>query len=244
MLGTRSALPKADTTGGGAGKQQQLKEQDRRHEPRSGREGRLPPHLEGTKPYQQRKPVGLDRLSTPTADQSATINSKPWQGIPEQPHNGIADAYRQHTAPQLSQYPETQPQSGRDLGLKASTGSKSTIRDLLATHGIYLKSYAPAQYNALICPTCKGGSSSEESLSVKIEDDSQSATWLCHRGSCGSTGGCNLHSGGPSAPGITGEVIMSPRIHISAGHCLIILSCFSILPLGFGGPFRLSFADR
>ena len=79
---------------------------------------------------------------------------------------------------------------------------------MLATHGIYLKSYAPAQYTALVCPTCKGGSSSEESLSVKIEEDSQSAAWLCHRGTCGWTGGCSLRADSSGAPGLTGRAVM------------------------------------
>ena len=123
----------------------------------------------------------------------------------EQPEGaGRAEAFRQQAAPHLSQSAELRQQPSQGPEMQASTGSKSTIRDLLNRNGIYLKIYAPAQYNALICPTCKGGSSSEESLSVKIEDDGQSAVWKCHRGTCGWEGGCSLLSDSPgaTAPGV------------------------------------------
>ena len=119
----------------------------------------------------------------------------------EQPEGaGRAEAFRQQAAPHLSQSAEPRHQSSQGPEIQASTGSKSTIRDLLARNGIYLKQYAPAQYNALICPTCKGGSSSEESLSVKIEDKGESAVWKCHRGTCGWEGGCSVLSDSPGAP--------------------------------------------
>lgn len=157
--------------------------------------------------FQGGGPAGPGRSSTPSSEQSASRDaSRQQQGGTEQPENGRAEAYRQQAAPRLSQPSEGQPQAVRDPTLKASTGSKSTIRDLLASYGIYLKSYAPAQHNALICPTCKGGSGSEESLSLKIEDDSQSAVWKCHRGTCGWEGGCSLRSDSPGAPGIPGEM--------------------------------------
>ena len=119
----------------------------------------------------------------------------------EQPERaGRAEAFRQQAAPHLSQSAEQRQQPSQGPEIQASTGSKNTIRELLARNGIYLKHYAPAQYNALICPTCKGGSSSEESLSVKIEEKGESAVWKCHRGTCGWEGGCSLLSDSPGAP--------------------------------------------
>lgn len=81
---------------------------------------------------------------------------------------------------------------------RPATGSKTTIRDMLVSRGIILQQYAPGQHNSLICPKCKGGGSAEKSFSLLISDDSETASWNCHRGTCGWAGGCSVHSGPPS----------------------------------------------
>jgi len=60
------------------------------------------------------------------------------------------------------------------------------LRDLLANEGIYLESYYAGQQRRQ-CPRCGGGSTKEKCLAIKVED--VSATWLCHRSSCGWSGG-------------------------------------------------------
>ena len=62
------------------------------------------------------------------------------------------------------------------------------LRDLLAEEGIYLESYYAGQQRRQ-CPRCGGGSTKEKCLAVKVED--AAATWLCHRSSCGWSGGVN-----------------------------------------------------
>ncbi len=91
------------------------------------------------------------------------------------------------------------------MGEQPATGSKSTIRDNLVSAGIILKQYAPGQHSGLTCPKCNGGPSAEKSFSLHISDDSQSATWICHRGTCGWAGGCNV-SGQTSTAG--GSIIL------------------------------------
>lgn len=233
LSGTRSALSQVDSTRGGAGGLQ-AKEQEKRSDSRSSRDSSLPPHLlqRTAKAPLQRDPAGLTRLVPPSPEQSATLDSSTaWQSSPGQTGSGRAEPYRQQAAPHLSQSPKTQAQSDRDPALRASTGSKRTIRDLLSSRGIYLKSYAPGQHTALICPTCKGGSSSEESLSVKIEDDSQSAAWCCHRGTCGWEGGGSLSADSPAAPGRSGRAvlccsphfILEPHLGVLTGRALSAL---------------------
>lgn len=102
---------------------------------------------------------------------------------------------RQTTQPSESR-PEVQ-----SSGKQPATGSKSTIRDMLVARGIILKQYAPGQHNGLTCPKCNGGGSVEKSFSLHISDDSQSATWICHRGTCGTAGGCSVTSGQASTAG-------------------------------------------
>ncbi|KAL3616798.1 hypothetical protein CASFOL_039192 [Castilleja foliolosa] len=51
--------------------------------------------------------------------------------------------------------------------------------------GIHSESYLPGQYNALLCPSCKGGDSGEKSLSLNISPDGGKAVWTCFRAKCG-----------------------------------------------------------
>ncbi|CAK0787500.1 hypothetical protein CVIRNUC_010720 [Coccomyxa viridis] len=204
--GTGSALQQADSTRSGAGGLQQPKDQNRRQDTRSGRDSSLPPHLlqktKAPSPNQNASSAGLGRGSPAVLEQSASSEAgRQRPSTSEQPEGaGRAETFRQQAAPHLSQSAEQRQQPSQGPEIQASTGSKNTIRELLARNGIYLKHYAPAQYNALICPTCKGGSSSEESLSVKIEEKGESAVWKCHRGTCGWEGGCSLLSDSPAAP--------------------------------------------
>ncbi|OMO82630.1 hypothetical protein COLO4_22894 [Corchorus olitorius] len=53
--------------------------------------------------------------------------------------------------------------------------------------------------NRLLCPSCNGGESEEISLSLFIEEDWSSASWLCFRAKCGWKGGTKaLADGKPS----------------------------------------------
>jgi twinkle protein len=44
----------------------------------------------------------------------------------------------------------------------------------------------------LYCPECQGGREKERNFYVKIDGDRQGATWVCHRASCGFSGGVRL----------------------------------------------------
>jgi twinkle protein len=59
------------------------------------------------------------------------------------------------------------------------------LSGLLADHGIRVRRRAPGVWVKATCPKCEGGKTREESLSVRIDDDSNGAIWKCHRGTCG-----------------------------------------------------------
>ena len=204
-----------DNNRNGASGQQRPKEQERRQDSRSGQDSSIPWHLRHNRTGPQSAgPAGPTTPGTLSSEQSASFDaSRQQQRSAEQSASARLGAYRPPSAQHPSQQLERPQQSSRDPGLKASTGSRSTIRDLLNSHGIYLKNYAPDQYSGIPCPKCKGGSSSEDSLSVKIEDDSQSATWLCHRATCGWASGCSLRSDSAGAPGVSGVSVMAPMSH-------------------------------
>ncbi|CAN1226461.1 Twinkle homolog protein, chloroplastic/mitochondrial [Linum grandiflorum] len=67
------------------------------------------------------------------------------------------------------------------------------LRQRLADSGIEMDIIAPGQYNGLYCPKCEGGDSREKSFSIVISPDGGGATWICHRGKCGWTGGTKQH---------------------------------------------------
>ncbi|GFP95926.1 twinkle homolog protein chloroplastic/mitochondrial [Phtheirospermum japonicum] len=59
------------------------------------------------------------------------------------------------------------------------------LRQKLQAIGIHGESYLPGQYNALLCPSCKGGDSGEKSLSLNISPSGGQAAWTCFRAKCG-----------------------------------------------------------
>ena len=199
-----------DNNRNGASGQQRSKEQERRQDSRSGQDSSIPWHLRHNRTGPQSAgPAGPPTPSTLSSEQSASFDaSRQQQRSAEQPASARPGAYRPPPAQHPSQQLERPQQSSKDPGLKASTGSKSSIRDLLNSNGIYLRNYMPDQYSGIPCPKCKGGSSSEDSLSVKIEEHSQSATWLCHRATCGWASGCSVHSDSPGAPGVSGVMAL------------------------------------
>ncbi|MBU8540212.1 toprim domain-containing protein [Falsiroseomonas tokyonensis] len=63
-----------------------------------------------------------------------------------------------------------------------------SIADILAEARIVPSArtrLVPGANSKLLCPACNGGSTREQSLSLKIDDDGQGAAWHCKRGTCG-----------------------------------------------------------
>jgi twinkle protein len=62
-----------------------------------------------------------------------------------------------------------------------------SLGDILAEARIELgrRKLSPGRSVKTICPACGGGSTREDSLSVKLDDDGQGLTWHCFRGTCG-----------------------------------------------------------
>jgi twinkle protein len=62
-----------------------------------------------------------------------------------------------------------------------------SIGDILAEARIELgrRKLSPGRSVKTICPACGGGSTREDSLSVKLDDDGMGAIWHCFRGNCG-----------------------------------------------------------
>lgn len=67
--------------------------------------------------------------------------------------------------------------------------------------GINCTDCTPGQYNHLICPMCKGGESVEKSLSLFINQNGESASWMCFRGKCGWKGHMRASADGKSSYG-------------------------------------------
>ncbi len=59
---------------------------------------------------------------------------------------------------------------------------------------------------------------------MKIEDDSQSAAWCCHRGTCGWEGGGSLSVDSSAAPGRSGRATMCCSPHFVLGRHLGVLT--------------------
>jgi twinkle protein len=72
-----------------------------------------------------------------------------------------------------------------------------SLRDALDAYKIALPSYTAGQHR-LQCPLCRGGSDGERSLAVAVEAGGATARWLCHRATCGWTGG--VSATGATAP--------------------------------------------
>ncbi|KAA8514790.1 hypothetical protein F0562_017969 [Nyssa sinensis] len=64
----------------------------------------------------------------------------------------------------------------------------------------------PGQNSRLICPMCKGGDSSEKSLSLFIAQDGTSALWTCFRAKCGWRGSTRAFADGKSTYGRMNQV--------------------------------------
>ncbi|XP_073058475.1 twinkle homolog protein, chloroplastic/mitochondrial [Primulina eburnea] len=97
-------------------------------------------------------------------------------------HRASGYSYTPHAA-----LPIPRPISSVDLETLdvADPGQLTTLRQKLLEIGIDGNACMPGQYNGLICPHCKGGVSSEKSLSVHITKDGGAAMWTCFRAKCG-----------------------------------------------------------
>lgn len=70
-----------------------------------------------------------------------------------------------------------------------------SLPDLLAERGMQPRSFRAGHSEKLRCPKCN---SRDPDLSLTINADGESATWLCHRGKCGWHGGVRVHRELPS----------------------------------------------
>jgi len=89
----------------------------------------------------------------------------------------------------------------------------TSVVELLAEHGIKLRSYRAGANEHLICPRCEGGRTREKSLSVTVDQDGSGATWVCHRGQCGWTDGARI---GVEPPPRRQATIRRPPTHTPA----------------------------
>jgi len=65
-----------------------------------------------------------------------------------------------------------------------------TLFEKLADQNIRLRRLDPGHTEHINCPFCGGGTHRDKgTLAVTIDQDGMGATWICHRGSCGRTGG-------------------------------------------------------
>lgn len=87
-----------------------------------------------------------------------------------------------------------------------------SLPGILADLGVRMKSLAPGYNQHMICPRCSGGKSREMSLSVTIDPDGAGVAWVCHRGTCGWTGGQRVHGEAERAPVVRKEV-RKPQPH-------------------------------
>lgn len=70
------------------------------------------------------------------------------------------------------------------------TDRATDLPGLLSDNNIRLKrAMSPGSSHKVTCPKCDGGKTRELSLSVRIDDEGDGATWNCKRGSCGWSGG-------------------------------------------------------
>ncbi|KAJ7969205.1 twinkle-like protein, chloroplastic/mitochondrial [Quillaja saponaria] len=72
--------------------------------------------------------------------------------------------------------------------------------------GVDCEICVPGQYYNLLCPRCKGGDSSEKSLSLFVTQDGGSALWMCFRGKCGWKGNTRAFADGNSTYGTSRQV--------------------------------------
>ncbi|XP_007023031.2 PREDICTED: twinkle homolog protein, chloroplastic/mitochondrial [Theobroma cacao] len=63
--------------------------------------------------------------------------------------------------------------------------SLEILKHKLKQLGIDISACVPGRENRLLCPSCNGGESEEISLSLFINQDGSSASWMCFRAKCG-----------------------------------------------------------
>ena len=74
--------------------------------------------------------------------------------------------------------------------------SNDSLAGLLADRGIRLKSQHPGHTEHAICSKCGGGTQREACQSVTVDEDGQGFAWICHRATCGDTGGARVPTPG------------------------------------------------
>ncbi|XP_047308006.1 twinkle homolog protein, chloroplastic/mitochondrial [Impatiens glandulifera] len=74
------------------------------------------------------------------------------------------------------------------------------LRRKLQEIGIEFRASVPGQYNHLLCPSCKGGDSREQTLSLFFSPDGNTASWTCFRGKCGWHGSTQAFADGKLIP--------------------------------------------
>ncbi|KAL4858725.1 Twinkle [Chlorella vulgaris] len=128
---------------------------------------------------------------TPPADQQPEMSPAERRELWRQQRQGQGQGQQQQQQQQQQQPSggQKQQQSGAPAPVRAS------VRDLLNERRIRLPQYAPGTYNQMMCPECQGGDKSEKSLSVTIEEGSESVMWNCFRAKCGWQGRVDTRGG-------------------------------------------------
>lgn len=94
----------------------------------------------------------------------------------------------------------------------------SDVRALLSDQGIRPKRLTPGVWTRATCPKCEGGRDREDSLAVRVDNDTLGAIWKCHRGTCGWEGngrvaGAGRSDGAGSHVGRPERVVQPPPAH-------------------------------
>lgn len=128
----------------------------------------------------------LDKTTVPVLFQTQRLIFSAFASKPISPNRGTSSfSYRPQRIPP--------PVSGVMLEDPKEEITKSehemALKQKLSQIGIDIGTCGSGQYNGLLCPMCKGGSSNEKSLSLFITQDGHAATWTCFRAKCGWRGG-------------------------------------------------------
>ena len=81
--------------------------------------------------------------------------------------------------------------SDDEIAAAVKASGNRSIRSLLDQYNIHPPSYAPGTYR-MLCPKCEGGSRSELSFNVTIDENGKSAVWHCFRASCEYSGAVHM----------------------------------------------------
>ncbi|CAM8890812.1 unnamed protein product [Rhodiola kirilowii] len=81
-----------------------------------------------------------------------------------------------------------------------------TLRRRMVELGIDIGACTPGQHLRILCPMCKGGDSSEKSLSLLVSLNGESAIWNCFRAKCGWKGNMQTFAGRKSSYGKLNQV--------------------------------------